>query len=277
MRGNNKIIFAIGIILLSGAIVFFGGTRPVRLARAGAVDFFRPLMVAVGDAGRWLGRKSVGSDEVRRLREENERLTAENFDREKLARDIGTLESAFAFRKSAGIALTGGRVLSYTRELGREILVLDQGTNAGVKDGDAVIDGYGALVGDVDDAGDNSSRVVVASNAGVTFPAFFMRGEGTVLARGLGARAFSVELIPRSVPISQGDFLARRVSGRGGREHMILVASMVGGGPDGAGWLTRGTQPDGVGGFISARAVLVARPETLEYVFIIQSHDENPS
>lgn len=285
MAKNKTVMTAVIIVLLSGGVIFFGGTRPVRQARDAVVSFFRPMMFAAGGAGRWFGRKSE-SEEVRRLTEENERLTAESFDREKLAHDIEILESALAFRKAEDIGLIGGRVLSYTHELGREILVIDQGASAGVKKGDLVVDGYAALVGEVDDTGGLFSRVAVASNAGVSFPVFLMPAEGgSMLARGLGARAFSVELIPRSVRITQGDFVARRLPGRGARERAILTASIVGGDPDGAegalGDLHAGDAEQGIAnpsrlqrdGFASARAVLIARPETLERVFIIPSHE----
>lgn len=207
-------------------------------------------------------RKSA-SEEVSRLKEENERLTAENFDREKLAQDLETLESAFAFRAAADMALTGARVFFYTRELGREVLVIDQGASAGVKKGDAVIDAHAALVGEVDEAGDDYSRVLVASNAGVAFRASLLPGGGSMLARGLGARTFSLELIPRNLRLREGDFVVRRVTLPGGGNHTVPVASVLGDSLAGA------APPAQAGGFAQARAVLIARPETLERVFII--------
>lgn len=252
------------VILLSGGVIFFGAARPVARARSGAAALFRPLMSGATGAGRWFGRQ-FGPEEVRRLTEENERLTVESFGREKLAQDIKTLESALAFRDAAHLPMIAGRVLSYANELGREVLVIDQGASAGAAKGDVVIDAHAALVGEVDEAGDNSSRVLIASNPAVTFPAFLLSGGpsadaragGSILARGLGARAFSIELIPRSIPIKRGDFMVRRLAGFGGRERDIPAASVI------------GEAPDSAGGFARARAVLITRPETLEYVFII--------
>jgi len=201
----------------------------------------------------------MGAEEARRLTEENQRLTAENFDRLTLAREIDSLEAALAFRDATHQKLVGARVLAYTDELGRESLLVDQGSNAGVKKGDIVVDAHKMLVGEVDDAGDDSSGVAIASNAGVTFPAMLLPGGGNILARGMGARTLSMELIPRNTPIRRGDFVARAAPGAGGRERSIAAGTII------------GEVSGAAGGFVAAHASLLARPETLDYVFIISS------
>ena len=261
MYKNSAITKIAIVILLSGGIIFFGGTRPVRWMRNAGIVLLRPVMSAAPGTGRRLASLTsvMGAEEARRLTEENQRLTAENFDYANLAREVESLEAALAFRDAAHQKLIGARVLAYTDEFGRESLLIDQGVDAGVKKGDVVVDAHKVLVGEVSDAGNNSSEVAVASNAGLTFSAILLPGGGNVLARGMGGRTLSIELIPRNTSIRRGDFVARATAGAGGRERSIAAGVIV------------GEVSGAAGGFAAAHASLLARPETLDYVFIISS------
>lgn len=261
MAKRHVMIPVVIIIALSGGIIFFGSTRPVRWMRNAGIVLLRPVMSMATGTGRRLAflTSGIGAEEARRLMEENQRLIAENFDRANLAREVDSLEAALAFREATQQKLIGARVLAYTDELGREYLLIDQGTNAGIKKGDMVVDAHRVLVGEVDDAGDDSSEVSIVSNAGMTFPALLLPGGGNVLVRGMGARILSIELVPRTASIRRGDFVARFTPGAGGRERSIAAGAII------------GEVSGAVGGFVAARASLLARPETLDYVFIISS------
>ena len=258
-RKNPAIKIAV-IIFLAGGIIFFRASPPVRWFREKSIGLMRPLMGSTTRAGRYIG----GSADGEQLTKENERLRAENFDREKLIAHNQALEAALGFREAAHVSLTGARVLLYTADLGREALLIDQGAGSAIKKGDVVVDEYGALVGEVNDVGDDSSRVLIASNPGITFPVVLSPSFVGALARGMGARTFSLELIPHTTAIRPGDFVGRTMPGFAGGNRSIVAATVS------------GEVASASGAFASAHAILLARPEALEYVFVIPISKASP-
>ena len=247
------------VVVLFGGMIFFRDSRPVSALRTWTVVTLRPLMNAGMSLGRRLDAVTGGSSaqEVKDLIEQNQRLKAEEFAQERLRAENESLQKALGFKEIAHAPLGGARVLLYTDELGRESLLVDQGKDAGVKKGDIVIDENRLLVGEVSDVAETFSAVAIASNSKITFPAALVPVGGGALARGIGARAFAIELIPRGTPIRRGDFVARILPNIAGQERAILVGEIA------DEYLASSAA------FASARATLLARPELLERVFII--------
>lgn len=245
--------------LLAGGIIFLGTSRPVLWTRDRVIRMMAPLAQIARNAGLRLSAATDGLDarQVEELRAENRRLEADRFRMEGLARENQSLQKALEFRSDTRATLVGGRVLSYTSELGVESLVLDQGTAVGVRKGDFVVDENRFLIGEVSDASEESSRITIASNHKYVFTAKLLPGGIMVLARGLGARAFAIELIPPDTVIRRGDFLARGMEGVVGGSHTIAAGIIA------------DEMPPAAGGFRVARATLLARPESLDVAFII--------
>ena len=266
MGRKNTAFKVLAVIFLAGGIIFFHAYAPVRWIQGKSIDVLRPVMRGTTAAGRWVGRIAGGAkgDELEQLRKENERIRAENFDRGKLAAEVQSLEAALAFRSLVRTPLTGARVLLYESDLGREFLLIDQGMRSGIKKDDVVVDEHGVLVGVIAGMGEDYSRVLVASNPGVAFPIVLTPAGLGAMARGIGARTFSLELIPRASAIRRGDFVARRVPGESGKDRSILVGTIS------------EEAPAASGVFRNAHAVLLARPETLDYVFIIAGSPVSP-
>ena len=258
MLKKYRAIKVIAVIFLAGGIIFFRTSPPVRWMQSKAIGTLQPVMKSMTVVGRWMGNITRGgNDTLDQLRAENERLLVESFDREKMSAEIQSLENALAFKSLTRVPLTGARVLLYGSDLGYESLLIDQGMNSGVRKGDVVVDEHGVLVGTVSDSGDDFSRVAIASNPGVTFPIMLSQDGTTALARGMGARTFSLELIPRTSLIRRGDLVARTISGQSAADRAILVGTVMEETP----------APSGV--FRNAHAMLLVRPEALDDVFVI--------
>jgi len=136
---------------------------------------FRPLEVTLDGIGRDLGSIATAIGEIDQLRLENESLRADNARIREQARQIeeirrqndlltGLLQLRSGFEYETLAATVIARESS---EVQRRI-VLDRGTSDGIRTGDVVIAGGGALVGRVVEAGRTTSTVQLISDSGST-------------------------------------------------------------------------------------------------------------
>lgn len=263
-----KIIIAMALL---GALIFFSDSLGVK-------NFVFRLVRPLFKTAMWINSLGLSQEEIN-LREENGRLKAQVFELEQLKLENTALKKALSFKETSKLSLKGAKVIFYSQESGKEFLLIDQGREAGIKSGDLVIDAEQIFIGTVKEAGDGFSKVGVASNPGETFeieitslPGSSLRQlrscpaeSGTAeellpglkiraLAKGLGARAFSIELLPLDTPVRKGDF-----AGLMNRDRFLLLAEISGE------KIVNGSA------FKEARALLVVRPEMANEVFIISS------
>lgn len=255
---RRKLIIAGVAGLIFCVVIFAGSWKPVRAFRASLMGTFAPVMRVAGRIGQWtVSSEDAISEEDCEIcrRHEQARAVAEAKLAEAVAREA-SLTRSLGLKQHLGPAATPARVVLYARHTQGEMLACDTGEEAGVRVGDLVVDEEGFLVGDVAETGPGFCKIAIASNAGVAFPVAFVPSGGEALARGIGARAFQIELIPGDTVLHAGDFV-RRISkdARGGEAP--LAARLADEGSSGG------------GAFKKARAVLLARPERLERVFVI--------
>ena len=131
--------------------------------------------------------------------------------------------------------------------------MIDQGREAEVMVGDLVVDGRGILVGKILEVGSNFSKVSFASNAGGTFEAEISPLNVRTVARGLGGRTFSLELVPADSMLHQGD---------------LVLLSEIGYPKVLLGEVAR-VEKSGSAAFQEVGAVFLGRPEELSEVFIL--------
>ena len=228
------------------ALIFFGDWPAIRQIRAVSVRLLFPFFETASELGRLpysardISEKAIGgkANEFRigALRRENEEL-----------------RRALGFKETRGLALLGSRVIFFSRQGGREFFLADQGIESGVKAGDLVLDSWGALLGVVKRSEKGFAKVEVASNADLVFEIKILPLGVKALARGLGGRAFAIELIPQDAPVRIGDFAALLGAGQGEMPLAEIVRVKAG----------------GTAAFQEARAVMLARPESLDQVFIL--------
>lgn len=255
---RRKLIIAGIPLLLFCAVVFAGSWAPLKAFRASLVRVLIPVMRFAGATGwRIAASGDTASREEPEIceRHEQERAVAEAKLTEALAA-TASLERALGLKQRLGHSAKSARVTLYARYTQGEMLVIDAGDEDLVRAGDQVVDEEGFLVGDVTETGPGFSKVTIASNAGVAFPVTWAPSGGEALARGIGARAFLVELIPEDALFHAGDFVKRISKDARSREAIFAARLTDEGSASG-------------GAFKKAHAVLLAHPERLERVFVI--------
>lgn len=246
MLRKNAIFKVLAAVILLGVLIFFSASGPISSLREAPFRILKPFMNAAMNLGRTL--------EIETADMSNEQIKTLNFALEELRAENQTLKQALGFKEESGLPLKGGRVLLYSREFGKEFLVIDRGEKEGIKEGDLAVDAERLLVGVVRGIGKDFAKVGIASNDGEVFEGELVPAKARVLAKGRGSRAFSLELIPQDTPIRQGDFVALVSQKRNINFLLGQVASEK----------TNGTAP-----FKKAGAVLLARPEFLKEVFVV--------
>lgn len=184
---------------LVGALLFFGGSRPML--------FFREYTLqAIGSFSRTTGgRFLLPRAAVNEFREGNRELEA-------LKREFGVLKAEYeSIRHAADISRDGASVVAtvfyYANEGGRESILIDRGRMDGIAVGSFVFDPHLLFVGTVAEAGDRVSKVDVASNAGNAFDARILPTGTSVIAKGMGAGVFWLDLVPIDEPVRNGDYV----------------------------------------------------------------------
>lgn len=191
----------VGVALLA-VLVFLSDTALVVRARGGVLRTMGALAhSSVGAfffprAGENAGREE---DAPRRIQEIS-------FELEALRRENELLRTALDFSRSSNVPLKAANVFSYSNELGKETLLIDAGTDAGIGKGALVLDSSFFLVGTIAEAGKFVSKVDIASNAGNAFDAEILPGGALVVAKGVGGGVFLLDLVPIDMPVRKGDF-----------------------------------------------------------------------
>ncbi len=180
--------------------------------RAWGMLFLRPVFETASRV-REAVRVSDGDERIRALEEENRRRTASLFLLETLREENAGLRRMIGFSESRPGRVVRARVILFTREQGREVLMLDRGTEAGIERDAVVIDDTLFLVGRVTEAGSGFAKVDIASNPDMLWEVELTSLGVRAVAQGLGARAFSMEYIGQNVSLEKGTFFSVRVAG----------------------------------------------------------------
>lgn len=253
---RQKLFYGIPVVLVALGIVFFNRSAPVLFVRSSVILILRPVFQvsrALGGAvGLWA--EQPGADELSRLRKENQRLREVEQEYRMLLEKHAGLQKIVGLKEKQRVPLQGSHVLLHGNEFGKEFLMLDEGAAKKIRPGNLVIDADGAFLGVVRETGEQFAKVSIASNPDEAFEVVAAPSNVKALAKGIGNRTFSIELIPDEMPARAGDF--------------VLMPGRLGDTNVRVGEITRVTS-NGVGAFQNVRATLIARPETLDEVFVI--------
>lgn len=245
---QRKKFFSILIALVFlGVFIFFNEFLGIK-------SFVFRLMKPFLETVRWVNEFGGPSQEEFKTLARNQQQKALIFELEQLKLENAVLKKALFFKEENKLSLKGARVIFYSQELGKEFLLVDQGKEAGVKVGDLVVDAEQVFAGVIKETSDDFAKVGVASNPGETFEVEITSLRVKAVAKGLGARAFTIDLLPLDTPLHKGDFVGLLNKGK-----FLLLAEITG--------------EKGVSGsaFKEAQAVYLARPELAREVFILSS------
>jgi rod shape-determining protein MreC len=164
------VLIAISLVLMamssSPAVLEFQraisfALRPVQGAVDGVAQGLSSVVAAVGEIDR------LHTDNAA-LRQENERLTAENLRLQQLQKDNDHLTGLLQLQASFAYKTTAAEVIGRESLETRRTLAISKGSNDGIKEGDVVIAEGGALVGRVVEVAPTSATVVLITDRSST-------------------------------------------------------------------------------------------------------------
>lgn len=257
MLFRKNIIKFVIIVATLGLLIFFNTLR-VKLN-----DFIlatsKPFLVFPHKVQDFLGWSwgALSKDEILQVLADNEKLRVSKFEYDRLEQEVISLKRILGFGDEKKIILRGARVLFHSYDLGKEFLIIDQGSEAFIARGSPVLDAYGVLVGFVNDVYGKSAKVEVASSPGVSFEAEVIPSKIRSLATGMGGLTLSLDLIPAGVVMRKGDFLvAIHKTTHSINNYLVGRVGLI---------------KDKNAPFLEARASLLVRPEFLREVFVVVS------
>ena len=175
-RSNRRRTIAFAVLVSVSVVLMAFSTNPYLREFQNGIGFaFRPIQGVLKDVAG--GVASIGAaiseiDSLRvdngSLRSENERLTAENARLQEIARENALLTDLLQLRAGFDFKTAAASVISRESSEFRRVIGIDKGTNAGIKVGDVVVAGGGALAGRVTDVGPDSATVVLMTDGSST-------------------------------------------------------------------------------------------------------------
>jgi rod shape-determining protein MreC len=175
-RTTRRRTIAFTILVSVSVVLMAFSTNPyVRDLQQGVGFAFRPIQGALNGVAGGIASIGAAISEIDRLRvdngslrSENERLTAENARLQEIARENALLTDLLQTRAGFDFKTAASSVISRESSEFRRVIGIDKGTNAGIKVGDVVVAGGGALAGRVTAVGPDSATVVLMTDGSST-------------------------------------------------------------------------------------------------------------
>ncbi len=199
-------IIAVPILLLAASGILRPVTDPAtKLLLAAAA----PAYAAGADLNRAFSRFFADDrDDVAALSAAVEKLRIENAKLRELAVENDGLKAALAFHERSSDAATLARVVSETDEDVFHGLVIDRGSEDGVKPGQAVVVGDGIIVGKIFEARRRTSSVLLLSDSKSRLAVAVQNAADTVgVLEGDRGLSTAIHLIPQTETLSPGDII----------------------------------------------------------------------
>lgn len=253
MMRSRFFIYIIVSVILIGSLVFFNARAPGQFLRMQIFKGIRPAMISlhrfrVWNSSAFLQMENDGETGV----DTKEKLIAAKAEIETLIEENSRLRFAFGFKEKNKIDLKGASVVYHGREFGKEYLLIDRGTDEEIKKGDSVVDANGLLIGRIADGENLFAKVSIASNTEEVFDVELLPLGVKAFAKGLGGRAFSLELIAQNAVIRRGDHIMAKIG-----QFSFLLGEVV------------RMETNGTGAFKEVRGVLLSHPDWEGEVFVV--------
>jgi rod shape-determining protein MreC len=205
MPGKKKIAAAAIFVLL---IFILHATAPA--LRNGFFAVTSPIQRILWKAGSGTSQFLYGIIGRNFLVQENSELKAQiasllhsTYELEQLRLENENLQKAFVQGKTHGWRFLPVRPIG--RELSRDVFILDQGSDAGIKPGMAVVTASQESVGVIQEAGPSFSKVRLISDKGFVTDVVLLGRDVTAVVRGEGNFKLTLDLVPRDKKLESGD------------------------------------------------------------------------
>jgi rod shape-determining protein MreC len=163
------------LVAVSMVLMAFSSNAYVREVQNGVGFAFRPIQSALDNVAGTVASIGASIAEIDRLRvdngtlrEENERLNVENTRLQEIARENEQLTDLLQLRAGFDYKTAAAAVISRDSSEFRRVIGIDKGSNAGIKEGDVVVAGGGALAGRVTNVGPDSASIVLLTDGSST-------------------------------------------------------------------------------------------------------------
>jgi rod shape-determining protein MreC len=214
---RRKVTLYVACLVVSVMLMGVSGNPFVRDLENGVAFAFRPIEEAVG--GFAASVQSIGSalsdiDQLRRdndaLRAENDQLRLENEAALEARRENDLLTGLLQLQQGLDFQTLPATVIARESSDANRAIVIDRGSDDGIKVGHVVIAAGGALVGRVVDVGPNFARVLLISDSTSTVIGQLVSSVATGKVVGQPGGALVMEDVDATVqvPIGQEVFTA---------------------------------------------------------------------
>jgi rod shape-determining protein MreC len=175
-RINRRRTIAFTILVSVSLVLMAISSNPyVREVQNGVGFAFRPIQGALDSVAGTVASIGASIAEIDRLRvdngtlyEENERLNVENTRLQAIARENEQLTNLLQLRAGFDYKTAAAAVISRDSSEFRRVIAIDKGSNAGIKEGDVVVAGGGALAGRVTSVGPDTASIVLLTDGSST-------------------------------------------------------------------------------------------------------------
>jgi rod shape-determining protein MreC len=211
-HSRRQAVLYVAVLAASLLMLAFSGSAPLTALRSGVSFAMRPIQEVLGQGARTFGSLFTTITEIERLRQVNEDITrrlneleAANRGLESLRVQNQQLTDLLAVRSSLDYETVAGEVLSRRTTLQERVVSLGVGSEAGIRDGDPVLAGGGALIGQVDEVGVGYSRVLLISDGRFFVAGLIETGRGVGDLQGQSERPLRMTGIPAADTVSIGE------------------------------------------------------------------------
>jgi rod shape-determining protein MreC len=225
------VVFVVAALVLTTVYFREGDKGPLHVTRTAMLAVSAPFATAgtvvtspFRAVANWIGGRTVSTADYAALVKQNTELKDRLAKLEEARLENDRIRALVQFAKTENLASVGARVIGRPTDSWEGTILVDRGTNDGVKLGSPVI-ASGGLVGQVVDvtAIDSKVRLVTDSASGVAVIVQRTRTAGVV--RGSVSGAITLDFVDKNQPPVKGDVLI--TSGLGGVYPKGLVVGDV--------------------------------------------------
>ena len=209
---RRQVVLFVVVLATSILMLAFSGSEPLTQLRGGVSFAMRPIQEVLRQGARTFGSLFSTITEIERLRQVNEDLTRRLNELEVANRGLESLRvqneqltDLLAVRSSLDYETVAGEVISRRTTIQERVLSLGVGTEAGIRDGDPVLAGGGALIGQVDEVGVGYSRVLLISDSRFFVAGLIETGRGVGDLQGQAERPLRMTGIPATDTVLIGE------------------------------------------------------------------------
>ena len=160
------------LLVITLLLMAFSSNPGVRDVQNGIGFAFRPIQGALDQVAGGIASIGAAITEIDRLRvdnaalrDENARLAADNARAEEIKRENDQLTALLQLRSGYDFETVASAVIGRDSQEFRRLIILDKGTNDGIRVGDVVIASGGGLAGRVSEVGADAASVVLLTDA----------------------------------------------------------------------------------------------------------------